>query len=305
MKIRKVTLLIGLLFLFSGSNRAEKRPNIILLNSDTSVVKYNEAQEAFKKTFTLPVQEVNLAEKKWKISEIEDMLYDEYPDIVYCIGSKAYLVANKYVSEKDIVFSSIINWHRLPLIEKSYGVSNELHTGMQITLFRYVFPDVKKIGVLYSGQYNSQWFNKTRTEAKEMGVEIIGQAVSKTKNSVFALENIIPEINALWLISDPKIMADKKILMDIFSVCEARKIPIFSYHDIFAEYGAVLIVSVDNPTIGRQAAGMVMEVVSGEKIEEKVQYPAGSHIVLNLKKVKEYGLKYNANALSAVNKIIE
>jgi putative ABC transport system substrate-binding protein len=176
---------------------------------------------------------------------------------------------------------------------------------MQITLFRYVFPDVKKIGVLYSGQYNSQWFNKTRTEAKEMGVEIIGQAVSKTKNSVFALENIIPEINALWLISDPKIMADKKILMDIFSVCEARKIPIFSYHDIFAEYGAVLIVSVDNPTIGRQAAGMVMEVVSGEKIEEKVQYPAGSHIVLNLKKVKEYGLKYNANALSAVNKIIE
>ena len=305
MKIRKVTLLIGLLFLFSGSNRAEKRPNIILLNSDTSVVKYNEAQEAFKKTFTLPVQEVNLAEKKWKISEIEDLLYDEYPDIVYCIGSKAYLVANKYVSEKDIVFSSIINWHRLPLIEKSYGVSNELHTGMQITLFRYVFPDVKKIGVLYSGQYNSQWFNKTRTEAKEMGVEIIGQAVSKTKNSVFALENIIPEINALWLISDPKIMADKKILMDIFSVCEARKIPIFSYHDIFAEYGAVLIVSVDNPTIGRQAAGMVMEVVSGEKIEEKVQYPAGSHIVLNLKKVKEYGLKYNANALSAVNKIIE
>jgi putative ABC transport system substrate-binding protein len=304
-KIRKVTLLIGLLFLFSGSNRAEKRPNIILLNSDTSVVKYNEAQEAFKKTFTLPVQEVNLAEKKWKISEIEDMLYNEYPDIVYCIGSKAYLVANKYVSEKDIVFSSIINWHRLPLIEKSYGVSNELHTGMQITLFRYVFPDVKKIGVLYSGQYNSQWFNKTRTEAKEMGVEIIGQAVSKTKNSVFALENIIPEINALWLISDPKIMADKKILMDIFSVCEARKIPIFSYHDIFAEYGAVLIVSVDNPTIGRQAAGMVMEVVSGEKIEEKVQYPAGSHIVLNLKKVKEYGLKYNANALSAVNKIIE
>ena len=291
--------------MFSGSNRAEKQPNIILLNSDTSMVKYNEAQEAFKKTFTLPVQEVNLAEKKWKISEIEDMLYDEYPDIVYCIGSKAYLVANKYVSEKDIVFSSIINWHRLPLIEKSYGVSNELHTGMQITLFRYVFPDVKKIGVLYSGQYNSQWFNKTRTEAKEMGVEIIGQAVSKTKNSVLALENIIPEINALWLISDPKIMADKKILMDIFSVCEARKIPIFSYHDIFAEYGAVLIVSVDNPTIGRQAAGMVMEVVSGEKIEEKVQYPAGSHIVLNLKKVKEYGLKYNANALSAVNKIIE
>ena len=43
------------------------------------------------------------------------------------------------------------------------------------------------------------------------------------------------------------------------------------------EYGAVLIVSVDEPTIGRQAAGMAKEITSVGKMEEKVQYPAGSH----------------------------
>jgi putative ABC transport system substrate-binding protein len=40
-------------------------------------------------------------------------------------------------------------------------------------------------------------------------------------------------------------------------------------------------------------------------MEEKVQYPAGSHIILNLKKVKEYGLHYNEEALSVVNQIVE
>ena len=91
----------------------------------------------------------------------------------------------------------------------------------------------------------------------------------------------------------------------MFKESDARKVPVFSYHDVFTEYGAVLIVSVDNPTIGRQAAGIAMEVLSVGKMEEKVQSPAGSHIILNLKKVKEYGLPYKEEALGSVNQIIE
>ena len=50
---------------------------------------------------------------------------------------------------------------------------------------------------------------------------------------------------------------------------------------------------------------MAKEIISVGKIEEKVQYPAGSHIILNLKKVKEYGLPYKEEALSVVNQIVE
>jgi len=191
------------------------------------------------------------------------------------------------------------------MTKKTYGVSNELHTGMQITLFRYIFPGVKKIGVLYNERYNSQWFNKTKEEAKEMGVEIMGRAVSKNEQTVSALKELLPEIDALWLISDPVIMSDKKIVMEVFKECDAKKVPVFSYHDVFVDYGAILMVSVDNPTIGRQAAGIAMEVLSVGKMEEKVQSPAGSQIILNLKKVKEYSLHYNEEALGAVNQIIE
>ncbi|MBC8460123.1 MAG: hypothetical protein H8D67_19220, partial [Deltaproteobacteria bacterium] len=81
--------------------------------------------------------------------------------------------------------------------------------------------------------------------------------------------------------------------------------PILSYHDAFAEYGAVLIVSVDNPTTGRQAAAISREVLSGDVVKKKVQLPAGSHIILNLRKANKYGLKYGEMALSVVNQIIE
>jgi len=305
MKILRLIASICLFILFSGTASAEDKSRILLINSDASVEKYKEAQEEFKKALARPVQEIHLEEKKWKLPEVEDFLYDEDPDLVYCIGSKAYLVANKYVGDKDIIFSSIINWQRLPRAKKMYGVSNELHTEMQITLYRYIFPTVKRIGVLYNEKYNSQWFAKTRRDAAAMGVEIIGQTVSGEKDTVAALRELLPKIDALWLISDPVIMSDKKVLSEAFNVCDAQKMPVFTYHEVYAQYGAVLMVSVDNPTLGRQAASIAMEVLAGEKLEERVQFPAGSRIILNLKKIKQYCVEYREEALASVNEIIE
>ena len=87
--------------------------------------------------------------------------------------------------------------------------------------------------------------------------------------------------------------------------CDTEKIPIFSYHTAFAKFGAVLAVSADNATIGRQAASIATEVLSGTEIDDKVQFPAGSYIILNLCKVRQYGLEYNEEALDSVNSIID
>ncbi len=307
MKILRLKIIcLLLLLLCPGSLSSDSSPKVILIDSDATVEKYEVAGKEFRKAMPHPVVEVRLDEKKWKISDIEELLYEENPDIIYGIGTKAYLIANKYAGKTDVVFSSIINWMRLPGLERAYGVSNEFHPGMQLMLFRHIFPDVIKIGVLYSKEYNSQWFEQTREEAKDMGVEIIGKVISaKKKNTNSALHELLPEIDALWLISDPVIMSDNTSLTEVLRYCDEKKKPVFSYHDAFVKYGATLIVSVDNPTIGRQAAGIALEVLAGEITEEKVQYPAGSHIILNLKKVKTYGLEYNADALASVNRILE
>ena len=294
-----------LLLLLIPGNLTADHSKILVINSDASVEKYEATQMEFKSAVTYPIKEVNLGEKEWKLQEIEDLLYDEYPDLIYCIGTRAYVVANRFLSEKDIVFSSIINWKRLPVTEKTIGISNELPPEMELTIFRYMFPGVRKLGVLYSEEYNGQWVNQASAQAKEMGVEIIGCAVEESKEAVSALKESLPDMDALWLISDPVILSDKKVLMQLFTECDARKTPVFSYQEAFAKQGAVLIVSVDNATIGRQAAKMAMDVLSEEEMTEKVQFPAGSQIIMNLNKVKEYGLEYNTGALASVNQLIE
>jgi len=303
--MKKLAFIVALLLLliFSG-NLIAGNPKILLINSDASVERYAVAQTEFMSNFSYPAGLVDLGEKKWTLQEIEDRLYDEYPDLVYCIGTRAYLVANQFLKEKNIVFSSIINWQRLPLTRKTFGVSNELPPEMQIMLFRYIFPDVKRIGILYSEEYNGQWLHQAKSQAKAMGVKIIENAVTESNQVISTLNRFVGDIDALWLISDQIILSDKKVLMQLFRECDAKKMPVFSYHDAFATQGAVLVVSVDDAAIGRQAAGISANVISGI-VGEKIQYPAGSHIILNLKKVKEYELTYEESSLNSVNEIIE
>jgi putative ABC transport system substrate-binding protein len=269
------------------------------------------ARESFLQSLHMNVNhlnlksEIDLSNKKYKPADIENLITDEQSDLIYSIGTKAYLAARKYSPEKSIVFSSVLNWMRLPLTEKTYGVSSELHAGMQITLFRYIFPEVKKIGIIYSKDYNEEWVAESRQEAEEMNIKIIDTPISESVQTVPALKELLPKTDAFWLISDPAIMSEKNILLEVLKQCDLSKIPVFSYHEVFAKYGAVLIISPDHQTVGRQAADIAGDLASGIKPDENVQFPAGSRIILNLKKIKEYGTEYSRDALESVNQIIE
>lgn len=301
------SIMICLLFAvsYAGNPPSEEDAKGVLINSDITVEKYEVTGKEFKKNLPYPLIEMRLDERRWRLPNIEDFLYDEGADFIYCIGTKAYFIAHEYAGDTNVIFSSIINWKRLPMKEKVYGVSNELHPAMQMTLFRYIFPNMKKIGVLYSRQFNSAWYDAAKERAKEVDIEIIGRSVSFHKDITAGLQAILPKIDALWLISDPMVVSNNKSLLEIMKMCEERKIPILSYHEAFEKYGAALIVSVDNPTIGRQAVEIAIGLVAGHEIKEKVQYPAGSRIILNLHKLKAYGFKYNEDALASVNKVIE
>ncbi len=280
---------------------------ILLINSDRDVDKYKTAQEEFIKTVSASVLEADLGNDKIIDAEIRKMLaYNA--DLVYCIGARAFSFAKDHFGDRYIVFSSVINWPRLaPFPPKTYGISNELHTRMPLFMFRSVFPDIRKIGMLYSEKYTLQWFKDAQSQAKELGIEIVGRVVREKEEMMTALKYLLPGTDALWLISDPLVMSEKKMLYDLLKVCDTYKKPVFSYHESYVNVGAVLVVSVDEATIGRQAAGIAMELLSGNvtDADEKVQFPAGSQITLNLKKTEEYGLDYNKDSLSMVNNIVK
>ncbi|MFQ5963506.1 MAG: ABC transporter substrate-binding protein [Candidatus Scalinduaceae bacterium] len=299
-----VWLLIMILLSLFNSEYLFARDSVIVLNSDMSIENYSLAHTEFKSMMVDLKDEIDLGSKWVNEKSIKKRIKKIDPDVIYCIGSKAYQMAYKFAKKKNLVFSLAINWRRLPMGKNTYGISNELHQGMQLMMHRYLFPDVNKIGVLYSKIYSEEWLNIAIENAKEVGIDIIGRHISESDDIESALDELLPEVDALWLTPDPIVISNVESVVKIFEQCEAVRKPVFAYNRTFANFGATLIMSADISTMGRQAAGIALDILANKKVIERVQNPAGSHIVLNLKKVDEYGINLNIEALESVNEII-
>lgn len=282
-------------------------PNIMVLNSDASIKKYKVAQDEFVKDLgSGRITIVELQLPKWRrLTKVKDMLYDEYPELVYCIGTKAYLLANKYIPKCQIVFSSTINWRRLPRNEHACGVANEFNPAQQISYYHNALPKVKKIGVLYSDKFNKQWFESASTAAKEHGLELIGKKVKSSLQIEKGVDELLDVCDAFWLISDPLVIPEECDVKTIMSACEAKRVPVLTYHKGFKGAGPVMIVSVDEGTVGRQAAGIASDLLKSEFEGDKIQDPVGSFQIFNLKKAKAFNLEFNKEALAIFDEVIE
>ncbi len=299
-------LFVSTLLILLGSTalQAGEDKGVIILNSDMSIYKYSLAQSELKSKITNLKGEVDLGSKWIDKRKIKNMLFDKNPDVIYCIGSKAYQLAYKLARKKNIVFSLVINWRRHPIGKGTYGISNELLQGAQLMMYRYFFQDINKIGILYSRKYNEEWFDVAVESAKDVGIKIIGKSISKPSKIESSLNKLLPKVDALWLIPDPMVIYDIESVNKLFEQCKAAGKPIYTYDKAFADLGATLIMSADIPTMISQSAGIVSSLQEDQGIEEKVQNPAGSHIIINMKKVEEYGLNLNIDALDSVNEIV-
>ncbi len=128
------------------------------------------------------------------------------------------------------------------------------------------------------------------SNAAEVGIEVIGVPIEKDKEVKAALNTLLPTIDALWLISDPVVLAGTERVKEIFTLCDAMKKPVFAYDKLFANFGAALIISADIATMGKQAAKAANNILNDNKSMEKVQNPAGSSIAINVKKLEQYGI---------------
>lgn len=283
---------------------AEPPKKILIVNSNSNVEKYLFAQQAFQEHFDGQTQVLDLGNAALTFNMVRAAFYDIYPDYIYAIGAKAYLAANKFVGEKTIIFSSTVNWHRLPEIEKRYGISNELHGGMQLVLIKRLFPDIKHIAVLYSEKYTSQMIDEFVAAAK-LTDQVIHPVAAELEMDLVHQLKTQKNIQAVLLLSDPIIINNKSSVRQIMEYTDRHALPTLGYFSSLFAMGAIMVISVDEPTIGRQAAQLMKNVIAKPRQAPSVDYPAGSEISVDIRRVKSLGVTYNKDALIEVTHIIE
>ena len=283
--------------------------HILVVNTNNAVERYHVAQVAFMNTLKeSKVNIINLGEDDHPVDTLQDLLNEQNYDAIYCIGAKALGAIDYIDPETPVIFSSVLNWRRFSNQPNYYGVASEVAPEAQLTWFKYFFPETQKIGVLYSSD-NQTLINDAITTADKLSLTILAEEINSQSHLIAQAEELLPRVDALWLISDSTVLASTHSVRALFEYTDQHNVPVLSYDAVFVEMGAVLSISADKPTTGRQAALMTEGILRGENTETggqpSVKPPAGSSITLNMKRVRTYNLKLNEDALDSVNNIMD
>jgi putative ABC transport system substrate-binding protein len=300
-------LLTGLLALpvaaMAGSPGGDK---ILIINSDSSVEKYRQAESGFRQGAAAPNRTLTtLALEGREPADIGRLIEQAAPDLIYGIGSKALQLAIPAAGERPLLFSSVINWERFGQGKNRYGIANELSLSQELAYLRYLLPERKRIGFVYDPRYNQERITEARRLIQENRLESVEQTVGQPAHLGKALENLLPRIDLLWLMADPGVLVDRQALETIFAAAVRHQKPVYTYSEAMVPLGASVVVAADDPTVGRQAAHLARAILARTPATPNIQVPAGSRITLNTCQLDKLGVPYNEDALDAVNQLIK
>ncbi len=305
MNFYKVLLLLTALLMSKGFAQPNK---VLIINSDNTIYRYQENAVEFKKVLqqnSYQWNEFDIASHAGSTDEeLKKLIQKDTSPLIYCIGTKAYSLVRDIAKGKKLLFSAAINWRKLNIGSDTYGVANELSPSQELSLLRYFFPAVKKIGLLYTEQFSNEYVETIKQESAKLGIEIVNQDIEEGEDISSALDNVLSKVDIFWIISDPMVLNNKEAVQKIFQAAKQYKKPVYAYSDVFIEQGAVLAISADVATIGRQSANFVMMIDKHKLPTGTVQIPAGSTVTLNKCAVDALHLNFNQDALDSVNQII-
>lgn len=300
----KVLILLTVFLVGAGFAQSSK---VLIVNSDNTVYRYETIATEFKKVLQQNAYqwiEFNLDSHANAEAELKQLIQQENPVLIYCIGTQAYSLVRNVAPNKKLLFSAAINWKRLNVGEGTYGIANELSSAQEISLLRYFFPTIKTIGLLYSDKFSREYVETIKKDALASGINIINKPINDAQEISEALNELLAKIDMFWIISDPVVLSSKESVRQIFQSAQQHKKPVYAYSDVYIEQGAVLAVSADIATIGRQSAGLAMMVDQDKVPRGAVQSPAGSIVTLNKCALDALKLTFNQDALDSVNKIV-
>lgn len=302
MTSRRFIPLAILAFLLAATIPAHaQQERVWILNSDRSIERYRVTHDAFKEAWGEPTVDIDLGRLRLDSYEVARRSAATPPSAVYCIGSKAYILATQLMPDRRIILTSAINWKRLPIAPTRAVVASEMGIAAQLTLFRHFFPDVRRIGLVCSRVYNREWTVAAQAVADEMDITLEIRLVDHEAQAPAALEKVLPNVDALWLIADPVVLADSAASRHLLNRAASAGVPVFTFSMSLLEMGATLAITPDDATIGRQAAALLRD---GADTSREIVEPAGSSIGLNLQAVDASRIRFNEKALDSVDRLI-
>jgi putative tryptophan/tyrosine transport system substrate-binding protein len=255
----------------------------IVALTDSSVAQYREALTAARDVDNR-IEVVDAAGE-----DAAGALKRAAPGVVIAIGQKALDLAASTLPSTPVVFCMVLGATG-DAARKITGIRMEVHPGKQLEYFLKINPAAKRLGIIYDPRSSQAYVDAALKSARSLGVTIVAEPVKDPKEIKATLTKIAPQIDALWLAPDPRLITAEMFSHLLVTTIEQR-IALFGFLDAFARAGALAAVSPDLSTTGTAAAHMARDIAAGR---DKGALPEPTFgpgtLSLNLKTARRLGL---------------
>lgn len=154
------------------------------------------------------------------------------------------------------------------------GVSNYVSVQKQFDYFKKILPNMKRIGVVYNpGEVNSITLNEEMIKTgKNMGLEIIFAAASRTVDVGTATQSLLEKVDAIFINNDNTALAS---FDSVIAAAKLQNIPVFVSDLDCLSKGALAALGADQYALGRQVGKMVANILRNPEAASStvMEYP--------------------------------
>ncbi|MBL7177917.1 MAG: hypothetical protein ISS66_19010 [Desulfobacteraceae bacterium] len=167
------------------------------------------------------------------------------------------------------------------------GISLNIPVQTQIKMIGRGLPSVRRLGLLYDPEINSEFFRKAADAASFLDLTVIPLRVSSKKDIPLVLRRGWKDLDALWLIPDRTVISES-IVNYLIKEAFLRKVPVVGYNRFFYEAGAALAFVFNYKELGQQCAQKALKILSGEDCYDT---PPLFHVWINEGVAEKLGLR--------------
>jgi ABC-type uncharacterized transport system substrate-binding protein len=235
-------------------------------------------------------------------------------DVIVTQGTPSVLAAKQATSVIPIVFASAGDPVGDGLVESLArprgNVTGLSSQGTDITLKRLELsrefvPGLRTLAVMAnaSNPLSIREVGLVRTVARTLGLDIALSEIRRTEDIAPAFDNIKDRAEALFLLSDPLLIASR---VHINTLAQGMLLPTMSNWREFVEAGSLMSYGPNIPDQFRRAADFVDRILRGAKPGDiPVEQPTKFELVVNLKTAKAIGLIVSPSLLARADEVIE
>ena len=211
-------------------------------------------------------------------------------DLVLAVGSKAAIAAKLEIFDIPVVYNMVLHPAKYDLkAANMVGVSAKSSIGQQLNTVRSLLPNLKRIGYLYDPEKTTPLPADAISQARQLGITFIDRQVRTAEHVPTALRELLPDVEALWLLSDSTVLTDESFTFLLRAAFD-QHVPVIGFDPEFSRRGALISFWVDSADIGREAAHIAQSLLAGSAAPPPKMFQPKQRMALNFGTAEYLGI---------------